>query len=81
MRTVASDRFVLLDSATLAEMRTDWRACLKAIATAHQSYSIGGRTFTRANLSEVASIVADIEFALAIKAKTLARETHADMSS
>lgn len=62
-------------------MLTEWQTCLSAIATAHQSYSIAGRTFTRANLSEVSDMVAELSYASNIKAGTLKRRTYADMAN
>ncbi len=53
-----------MDAATLATMQTQWQACLAAIATAGQSYSIAGRTFSRANLAEVAQMLAEVNSAL-----------------
>ena len=53
-----------MDAATLATMKTEWLACLSAIATAGQNYTIAQRTFTRANLSEVKDTIAEIQHAL-----------------
>jgi hypothetical protein len=52
--------FFYLDASTLATLKTQYVACLSAIATTGQSYSIAGRTFTRANLAEVTNILAEI---------------------
>jgi hypothetical protein len=73
--------FVGLDGATLATMKTEWLACLSKIATGNQSYSISGRSFTRANLAEVRDMVAEIQFALDQQAGAVQRVTYADMSS
>lgn len=73
--------FIHLDSSTLSTMATEWTACLSAIANAHQSYSIAGRTFTRANLSEVSKMVSEIAFAQKIVGGTIKRRTFADMSN
>lgn len=56
--------FYGLDAATLTAMQSQWQACLAAIATAGQNYSIAGRTFTRANLAEVAQMLAEVNSAL-----------------
>lgn len=72
--------FVGLPTATLQTMLTEWLACLSAIAVAHQSYSIGGRNFNRANLSEVTKTVAEIQHALDLRVGTLTQRTYADMS-
>ena len=73
--------FVHVDAATLATMLTEWQACLTSIAVGQQSYSIAGRSFTRANLAEVANMVAEISFALKISRGTLQRQVYVDMSS
>jgi len=52
-----------LDSATLAQLLTDYQNALTAVATTGQSYSIGGRTFTRADLSEIGQMIAEIKAA------------------
>lgn len=54
-----------MDAATLTIMQTQWQNCLAAIATAGQNYSLGGRTFTRANLAEVSMTLAEVNSALA----------------
>ena len=58
-------------------MQTEWAAALSAIATAGQSYTIGGRTFTRANLDEVAQMVDDIAYAKGVVAGTIHKRTYA----
>jgi hypothetical protein len=74
-------KFTFIDSGTLTTMLAEWQACLSAIATAHQSYSIAGRTFTRANLSEVAEMVSELSYAAGIKGATIKRRTYADLSN
>ncbi len=56
--------FYGLDLATLTQLKTDYVTCLSAIAVAGQSYSISGRTFTRANLAEVSQLVAEVQAAI-----------------
>jgi hypothetical protein len=56
--------FFGLPVATLQELQTDFTACLKAIAIAGASYSIAGRSFTRANLAEVAQTIKELQAAL-----------------
>jgi hypothetical protein len=73
--------FIYLDAATINTMLTEWQACLTAIATAHQSYSMAGRTFTRANLAEVAEMVGELAYAKELKAGNVVRSTVADMSN
>jgi hypothetical protein len=72
--------FIHLDSATLSELKTDYVAALKAIAVGNQSYSIAGRTFTRANLREVSDTLAEIAYAVQLKSGSLVRTVRADMS-
>lgn len=64
MATGIQGLFYGMDAATLTLMQTQWQACLAAIATAGQNYSIAGRTFTRANLSEVSQMLAEVNSAL-----------------
>lgn len=62
-------------------MLADWQACLTAIAQAHQSYSIAGRTFTRANLMEVSEMVAELSYAKSLAGGSITRTTYADFST
>lgn len=56
--------FFGLPIATLEELLNDYVACLKAIAVAGASYSIAGRSFSRANLNEVSQTVKELQAAL-----------------
>ena len=56
--------FFGLPLATLQELQTDFTACLKAIAVAGSSYSIAGRSFTRANLGEVSQTLKELQAAI-----------------
>ncbi len=56
--------FFGLPLATLQELQTDFIACLKAIAIAGASYSIAGRSFTRANLAEVSQTIKELQAAI-----------------
>jgi hypothetical protein len=56
--------FFGLPIATLQELQGDFTACLKAIAIAGASYSIAGRSFTRANLAEVAQTIKELQAAI-----------------
>ena len=55
--------FVGLDTATLTTLKTQCVAALSAILT-NQSYSLNGRSVTRANLNEVKDMVGQIQAAL-----------------
>ncbi len=57
-------KFYGLPVATLTAMMTNFTNALTAVATTGQSYSIAGRTFTRANLTELSNIIAEIQAAL-----------------
>ena len=72
--------FVNLDVATLTTMLAQWQACLTAIAAGHQSYSMAGRSFTRADLAEVSNMVGELAYALRRNSGGLATTTYADMS-
>ena len=69
------------DIATLTRMRAEWDACLSAIANASQSYSIAGRSFTRANLAEVQNVVAEIDWAIGLKTGSMVRTVYSDFSN
>ena len=73
-------KFIHLDLATLQIMQSKWNAALSAIATANQSYSIAGRSFTRANLAEVSEMVAEVAYAIKLLSGSVVRITYADMS-
>ncbi len=49
--------------ATLQTMQTTWNAALTAIAI-NQSYSLAGRSLTRANLKDVLDTLAEIQSAI-----------------
>jgi hypothetical protein len=66
----AKGDFYYLDAATLAQLKTDYTACLTSIATGAASYSIGGRSFTRANLAEVRQTLAEIAAAIRFQSST-----------
>lgn len=72
--------FFGLDSATLATLKTNYVACLNAIAVAGQSYSISGRTFTRANLKEVSAMLAEVQAAIDRAAGTRITHFYPNMS-
>lgn len=52
--------FYGLDSATLATLKEAYVNAIVAVATAGQSYSISGRSFTRADLRELNETLAEI---------------------
>jgi len=72
--------FYGLSTAQLTTLQTNWLACLNAIATTGQSYTIAGRQFNRANLAEVKQILAEINAALARNAGTSTTQTYARFS-
>lgn len=72
--------FFGLDAATLATLKADYVTCLSAIAVAGQSYSISGRTFTRANLKEVAQLLAEVQAAIDRAAGTRVTAAYANFN-
>ena len=74
---MARGDFVGLPVATLNSLRDKYVACLEAIAVAGASYSIAGRSFSRANLSEVREIIAELTLAIEDAAGTRIRTTYA----
>lgn len=73
--------FLNLDLTTLQGMQTTWAAALNAIAVGNQSYSIAGRSFTRANLDEVAHMLSEISYAIRVNSGVLQRTVYASMNS
>jgi hypothetical protein len=61
---MARGSFVGLPIATLTSLRTKYLECLEAIAVAGASYSIGGRSFSRANLGEVKDTIEELTYAI-----------------
>ena len=70
--------FFYLESSTLATLLTQYVACHSAIATTGQSYSIAGRSFTRADIGKVTEIIAEIKAAQRKQAGTGTRVTFTD---
>lgn len=60
---LSDNAFVGLTSPQLATLQAAYLQCLTDIATAGQSYTMG-RTFTRANLSEVRKTLSEINNAI-----------------
>lgn len=78
---MAKGLLVGLPAATLADMQTKYAECLAAIAVAGQSYSISGRSFNRANLTEVQNMLAEVNYALAIANGTAVTRTVAGFAT
>lgn len=68
--------FYGLDAATLATLKTAYTNAIVAVATAGQSYSISGRSFTRANLPELNQSLAEIVAAQNYAAGTTITQTY-----
>jgi hypothetical protein len=69
--------FYGLPASTLINLRDKYVACLEAIAVAGASYSIAGRSFTRANLAEVSQTIKELQSALDSVNGTRVRKTMA----
>jgi len=67
--------FIGLDAATLATLKAEALACLSAILK-NQSYSLNGRSMTRANLNDVKTTLGQIQAAADIAAGTTAQTTY-----
>ena len=74
---MASGSFVGLPLATLNSLRDKYIACLEAIAVAGISYSIGGRSFSRANLTEVRNTLEELNYAIRLADGTKVINTYA----
>ena len=74
---MAQGSFVGLPLATLTGLRDKYVSCLEAIAVAGISYSIGGRSFSRANLTEVRNTLEELNYAIRLADGTKAINTYA----
>lgn len=72
---------MFLTSDELTTLRTNALAGLNAILTSGQSYSMMGRSFTKANVQQLRELVADITGAIALKAGTMQRTVLSDFSN
>jgi hypothetical protein len=77
---MAKGDFVGLPLATLTSLRDKYVTCLEAIAVAGASYSIAGRSFSRANLGEVRDTIAELTLAIQSANGTRIRTTYANFS-
>jgi hypothetical protein len=77
---MARSDFYGLPTATLTELRDEYVAAIKAIATNGVSYSIGGRSLSRANLTEMRNTLGDITAALDRASGSRRRTTHASFA-
>ena len=77
---MARSDFYGLPVATLQELQTEYIAAIKAVATNGVSYSIGGRSLSRANLTEMRATLGDITAALDRAGGTRRRTLYADFS-
>ena len=77
---MARGDFIGLPLATLTSLRDKYITCLEAIAVAGSSYSIAGRSFSRANLGEVSSTIAELTLAIDSINGTRVRTTYTNFS-
>jgi hypothetical protein len=77
---MARSDFFGLPVATLEELRDEYVAAIKAVATNGVSYSIGGRSLSRANLTEMRNTLGDIMTALDRSSNRRRRTLYADFS-
>jgi hypothetical protein len=77
---MARSDFYGLPVATLEELRDEYVAAIKAVATNGVSYSIGGRSLSRANLTEMRNTLGDIMAALDRSSNRRRRTLYADFS-
>ena len=77
---MAKGDFLGLPLGTLTSLRDKYVTCLEAIAVAGASYSIAGRSFSRANLGEVRDTIAELTLAIQSANGTRIRTTYANFS-
>ena len=78
---MAKGDFIGLPLATLTSLRDKYITCLEAIAVACSSYSIAGRSFSRANLGEVRDTIMELTLAIQQATGTRVRTTYANFGS
>jgi len=78
---MAYSDLMLLTSDELAALRTDALSALRGILTSGQSYSMMGRSFTKANINQLRELIADITAAQVAQSGTLVRNVQVDMSN
>lgn len=76
-----SKSFFGLPQDLLVELRDQYVECVKKIAVVGQSYSISGRTFSHANLSEVKQTLQEIQAALREAQGVRITNTYANFST
>jgi len=77
---MARSDFYGLPVATLTELRDEYVSAIKAVATNGVSYSIGGRSLSRANLTEMRNTLGDLTAALDRASGSRRRTLYADFS-
>ena len=77
---MARSDFYGLPVATLETLRDEYVAAITAVATNGVSYSIGGRSLSRANLTEMRNTLGDVMAALDRASGNRRRTIHADFS-
>ena len=77
---MARSDFYGLPTATLEELRDEYISAIKAVATNGVSYSIGGRSLSRANLTEMRNTLGDILAAINFASGSRRRTTYASFS-
>jgi hypothetical protein len=77
---MARSDFYGLPVATLTELRDEYVAAIRAVATNGVSYSIGGRSLSRANLTEMRNTLGDVMAALDRASGSRRRTLHASFA-
>ena len=77
---MARSDFYGLPVATLTELRDEYVSAIKAVATNGVSYSIGGRSLSRANLTEMRNTLGDLTAAIDRASGSRRRTLYADFS-
>lgn len=72
--------FIYMPLEDLQALKIQCQGCLTDNFKAHQSYTIAGRTITRANIASVAKMLSEISYAIAYQTGQISRYSVADMS-
>lgn len=77
---MAAGTFVGLPLATIQSLKATYLECLTALAQ-NQSYTLGGRNITRADLAQVKDTIMELQYAEDRKSGRTARRVFCDFSN
>lgn len=81
MADISVSDFYGLTSAELLSLRADILAAIHSILVLAQSYSIAGRSYNKASLSELRKMLSAVNFAVALQTQPAGGFVYADLSA